>query len=620
MSRADAYAAFYRESRGRLLHQVYAYCGDGEVAQRALADAFVSAGHHWRKIADDPDKDAWVREHAFKATGRSLNRARKPWYVRALRTADEHRPILSALQVLPPTDRKLVILYYMVGLDLPHAGREAGVTDDAAHRSLTDSALVLAEFGGLDGTPEGIRAGLNSLRSDLADEPIDRASRLRREGNRRRRSHMGLAALCSVALVIGAGALTAQRPERVSAERPESPRTTAPPRTDPTDLPAPAEDIDSSALVPLTTVAAMKYANPWRLTDTSTDFGTTAPYDECLQAVPQDKRAAHFYVRTFRSGRGLHPSIATESMEVSATIEAADRTYLGLVKDFSACTADNHQIKGYSLVRGVGDAASIIALKYVDEDGVHDQLIGISQTGLVTLTWVIDTPNARAASPQELVRLMATSVQSVCSKSTGGCSRRPFLRVPQVPPKIDRAEGFLTALDLPVFEGLTEPWVATTPSTVKTNPASTGCDQADFVAAKAKDIEARSFVVPSDKTLATIFGMTETRGRFESVDDASDFLHQVGLNVRRCHDRQLVARRDVGRDIPGRAGLRTLLDDQAGGVEVTRPDVPDGDVPGRYDGRPGHIHADTTLRPDPGRVQRRDPARRPASHAELSIE
>ena len=48
-SRADAYAAFYRESRGRLLHQVYAYCGDGEVAQRALADAFVSAGHHWRQ-------------------------------------------------------------------------------------------------------------------------------------------------------------------------------------------------------------------------------------------------------------------------------------------------------------------------------------------------------------------------------------------------------------------------------------------------------------------------------------------------------------------------------------------------------------------------------------------
>ncbi len=183
--------------------------------------------------------------------------------------------------------------------------------------------------------------------------------------------------------------------------------------------------------------------------------------------------------------------------------------------------------------------SSLISLKYVDERGVHDQLIGISQTGLATIVWVVDTPNARAASPKELVRLMASSVQSVCPQSMGGCSRRPFLIVGQVPPKIDRAQGFLTALDLPVFDGLTEPWVATSPSAVRNNPASTGCDAADFVGARAKRIEARSFVVPSDRTLATIFGMTETRGVFASVDAANEFLRQVTVNVRRCHDRQL---------------------------------------------------------------------------------
>ncbi len=316
MSRADAYSAFYRDSRARLLHQVYAYCGDGEVAQRALADAFVSAGHHWRKLADDPDKEAWVREKAFRASGRSLNRARKPWYVRALRTADEHRPLLAALQSLSPLDRKLLVLFHLVGLDLPRAGREAGVTDDAAHRSLANSALVLAEHG-LDGTPEGIRSGLNALRSDLLDEPVDRASRLRREGNRRRRNHMGLAALCSLALVIGAGALTAAQPERVSAQGPDD-GGSAPSRTEePGTTPGPAEQIDDSVLAPLTAVERLTYKNPWRLEGTSTDFGTSAPYDECLQAVPRDKRAAHFYVRTFRSGAGQHPTIATESMEVS---------------------------------------------------------------------------------------------------------------------------------------------------------------------------------------------------------------------------------------------------------------------------------------------------------------
>ncbi len=536
MSRADAYSAFYRDSRARLLHQVYAFCGDGEVAQRALADAFVSAGHHWRKIADEPDKDAWVRERAFRASGRGLNRARKPWYVRALRTADEHRPLLTALQALSPVDRKVLVLYHLVGLDLPQTGREAGVTDDAAHRSLANSAVVLAEHG-LDGSPQGVRAGLIALRTDLSDEPVDRASRLRREGNRRRRNHMGLAALCSLALVIGAGALTAAQPERVSSQG-SGPDTVPTPGT-PTSEPAPPQQIDDNTLSPLTAVERLTYKKPWRLDTTSSDFGTSAPYDECLQAVPADKRAMHFYTRTFHSGAGRQPTIATEAMEVSTSIQAADRTYARLVRDFSACKADNHQIKGYSAVRGVGDTSSLIALKYVDDRGVHDQLIGVSQTGLVTIVWVVDTPNARAASPKELVRVMAASVQSACSQSMGACSRRPFLIVGQVPPKIDRAKGFLTALDLPVFDGLTEPWVATSPSVVRSNPAATGCDQADFAGARARKIEARSFVVPSARTLATIFGMTETRGHFASVDAANAFLRQVSRNVSRCHDRQV---------------------------------------------------------------------------------
>jgi hypothetical protein len=90
-----------------------------------------------------------------------------------------------------------------------------------------------------------------------------------------------------------------------------------------------------------------------------------------------------------------------------------------------------------------------------------------------------------------------------------------------------------------VFADLTEPWVATSPSAVKTNPAATACDRADFAGAKASNLQARSFVVPSARTLATIFGMTETRGKFASVQAASRFIQQVSQDVRRCHDRQL---------------------------------------------------------------------------------
>ncbi len=535
MSRADAFSAFYRESRSRLLLQVYAYCGDPEVAQRALADAYVSAGHHWRKLAGRQDKDGWLREVAFRASRRSLNQARTPWYVRALHTADEHRPLLAALQSLPANDRRLLVLHHLARLDLAVAAREAGVTDDAARRSLASSTLVLADHG-LEVTDAAIRSALQDLRRDLADEPVERASRLRREGNRRRRSHMGLVALCSLALVIGAGALTAAQPENVAAR---GPGAADPTRPGPTVLPAPGDQIDEAVLAPVSTVAQLKLASPWQVRATSTDFGTAASYDPCLPTVPVDKLAAHFWVKTFTSGRGAQTAVATEALEVSTSIQAADRTYERLVKSFSACRADNHEISTYSMVRGVGDASVLISLKYVDDGGVRSQLISISQSGVATTVWVVDTPGALPASPQELVRVAASSVQSLCSMSMGGCSRRPYAIVSQVPPRIDKAKGFLTAIDLPVFEGLTEPWMATSPSTVRKNPAATQCDRADFTGGRATKVAARSFVVPSAQTLATIFGMTETRGTFRNVAAANAFVARVTKNVRSCHDRQL---------------------------------------------------------------------------------
>src|SRR5262245_14313697 len=104
MSRAESYGAYYRDSRARLLHQTYAYCANTQVAQRSLSDAFVAAAHHWRKLDDTPDRDAWMRERAFRATTRAQNRARKPWYESAKSTADEHRAVLGVLSRLDPVD------------------------------------------------------------------------------------------------------------------------------------------------------------------------------------------------------------------------------------------------------------------------------------------------------------------------------------------------------------------------------------------------------------------------------------------------------------------------------------------------------------------------------------
>ena len=61
------------------------------------------------------------------------------------------------------------------------------------------------------------------------------------------------------------------------------------------------------------------------------------------------------------------PAVATEALEVSTSIRAADSTYERMVAAFSACRADNHQITGYNLVRGVGDASALKVHVHTDE-------------------------------------------------------------------------------------------------------------------------------------------------------------------------------------------------------------------------------------------------------------
>lgn len=542
LSRADAYAAFYRATRFRLVHAVYAFCGDTEVAQRAVADAFVSAGHHWRKVAAlaADDREAWVRDRAMRYAQRR-HRGLQPWYVRARKTDDRHRTLLAALRSLPVTDRRLVLARYLVGRDLPAAARETGVTVDAAQRSLDRTADRLAEVG-IDATPGGLAAALESLRHDVVDEVAARPHRLRREGNRRRRSHMGLVALCSIASVIGAGALTAAQTRPVVVPDARAPAPAPAPRT-PTATPAPPQApeprLTTASLTPVSTVTTLPSPAKWRLQSTSADFGRSRPYDACLPAVPHDQRATHFFTRTFTSGNGQSPRTAVQAVEMSRSLAAADRSYRRLVTTFATCAAPNSTVADYRAVRGIGDAATVITLRYLDHGAVAERKVGLAHTGLTVTTWVVDTGASEPVPARGMVRVLAASVQRMCGASLGRCARRPFTAVPQAPPRDGGPPGFLSTLDMPLFPGLTRPWVPTAPRRVSTNPAATDCDRADFARAGAHDVRSRTYVVPDAPGLDPIFGMTQTRGEFASPRAAEAFLETVAASVAGCHDRQI---------------------------------------------------------------------------------
>lgn len=532
MSRADAYDAYFHESRVRLLPQVYAYTGNPEVASRALADALTAAGQHWHKLSEIPDrgseyKDAWIRQRAFDASERRHQR-RTPWYVAARKTADENRPLLLALGALEPQVRKLVILSSMAAVDLPTAAREVGVTDDAATEALREAAATLSSRG-IDSSPAALTAALERLSHDVLDQPMDRPSRLRREGNRRRRSHMLLAAVTSLALAVAAGAMTAAQvddpvaqPERVAPQ----PRETTP---------APRPDLTREQLAPTAVAIMLDESRRWRLTDSSGDFAVTEPIDECVSSMPSSPRAQHLWVRTFASGGG-RPTRATQMLEVEPSRRAARLAHLRLVEQFAGCAVGGHQLVAFRSLDGVGDRAAVLTLRHVDEGGLQDERVAVARSGRALVTWVARGTAANPVDPSDLVRVVSRSVDSVCRLAQGACSTRNIKLTDQPPPPQESARGFLTTVDMPLFAAVTRPWVATPPREFTANPAATECDRADFAAAGAKPVLSRSFVVPGAR-LPAYFGMTQTIGRFATAAGAARFMQDVISAVRACGDR-----------------------------------------------------------------------------------
>jgi DNA-directed RNA polymerase specialized sigma24 family protein len=532
MSRGDAFDAFYRDSRERLLHQVFAYTGDPDVAKRALAEGYVSAAQHWNKASTDPE--AWVRSRAFRASARRRNRSHEPWYQSARRISDDHRPLLAALARLTPQDRHLLVARHLAGLDASSAAREVGLTESAAAVGAEQAARSLEEAGVV---PAGVPAALAGLRTDLPRERVNQAARFRARGNRRRRESLLLiAGVALLAIAIGAGSISAARRTAASAPPPPPNTTTNAPSTTPAPGP-PKSQVRRADLVRVPQVSLLDRSSTWSLGSTSSDFGDAKPADVCLDAAPTSATAAHYWVRTITSR--LIAVTVTQSIEVASSDSKAAAAYASQVRQFGTCAPGSHRVLAVQRVQGLGDQATVLSLQYADSNGVHTKQVAIARSGTAVSTFVAVKADTQPLRNARLVRVLGASVDKVCGDSGGACATPPYRSAAEVPPPDPVAPGFLSTVDLPLFPGLSEPWVATRPAATTTNPAATECDRADFTGAGAADVTARSYVISAAGQLPAIFGMTETLGTFPSVSAAKSFVADVATSVAGCANRQL---------------------------------------------------------------------------------
>ncbi|WP_030681596.1 helix-turn-helix domain-containing protein [Streptomyces sp. NRRL B-1347] len=193
-----------------LLRQAYALTGHRALASESVERAFQLAWQRWPEVAVDRDPASWVRAATHEY-------ALSPWhrFRPGLRHPDtppadaSDRAVLDVLLGLPPAQRRTLMLYDGVGLDLPETAAETEASTPAAAGRLLSARGAMAERLsdlGIADRPEALTERLTALgRAERLAVP--RPARVRTASERRARLWTR-AAIAFTALIVTATALT----------------------------------------------------------------------------------------------------------------------------------------------------------------------------------------------------------------------------------------------------------------------------------------------------------------------------------------------------------------------------------------------------------------------------
>ncbi|MEV2255772.1 helix-turn-helix domain-containing protein [Streptomyces sp. NPDC050147] len=205
---AEAFDMLCASCAPGLVRQTYLLTGRRTLAQESVERAFQLAWQRWPEVAVDRDPAGWVRAAAYEY-------AMSPWH--RLRPALRHpdappaeaadRAFLKVLMSLPPAQRRTLMLYDGVGLDLPDTAAETEASTPAAANRLLHAREVIAEkLPDQAATPEALHQRLGELCGAEKLRPPNPARV--RTGSEHRARFWTRAAIAFTALVVGATALT----------------------------------------------------------------------------------------------------------------------------------------------------------------------------------------------------------------------------------------------------------------------------------------------------------------------------------------------------------------------------------------------------------------------------
>jgi RNA polymerase sigma-70 factor (ECF subfamily) len=178
-SRQRAFDDFYAATARRVIHGVYAFCGDLAEAQDLAQEAYARAWQRWSRVSTYDSPEAWVRNVAWRLAANRWRRRRR-WpralarlgaSVPAPSPADGPTPdrvaVIAALRRLPPAQRRVVVLHYVYDLPVADVAASAEMPEGTVKVYLARARARLATLLREDGPPG--EAGATGKHGEVVD-------------------------------------------------------------------------------------------------------------------------------------------------------------------------------------------------------------------------------------------------------------------------------------------------------------------------------------------------------------------------------------------------------------------------------------------------------------------
>ncbi|MFV2101019.1 RNA polymerase sigma factor [Micromonospora sp. LOL_024] len=152
MRDADEFDAFYAGSAQRVLGHLSAMTGSRAEAEDVVAEAYARAWDRWATVRECESPEAWVRRVAYrlavsawrKAVNRLRAHRRDVVGQQAEASGVDHVAVVAALRRISADQRRVVVLYHLVGLSVPEIAVEVDANVNTVKTWLARGRRALA--------------------------------------------------------------------------------------------------------------------------------------------------------------------------------------------------------------------------------------------------------------------------------------------------------------------------------------------------------------------------------------------------------------------------------------------------------------------------------------------